>query len=637
MSRIVHRLLLPALIALLAPAAPAARPTAEELAAIPSHPEAEAYYKANTNFFRYATSADLPAGLKWDNGLEEKPFASPDAKPGGTLRLFIPAYPDTLRTIGPNSNNSFRDFLQDLYAPGLVHLHPDTLRLIPALAREWAVSEDQRTAYFRLDEDARFTDGQPITVDDYFFLFYFSRSPHVVAPWYNDYYTREFESITRYDDYTMAVTLPRAKPNLVYHAVLSPKPRRHYKDFGPGFPVKYDWVFEPHAGAYRVLPKDEKRGESIALTKVPDWWAAEKPFFKNTHNVDRIEVQVIRDTPKAFEVFKLGELDYFPMSLPKYWYDKADIPEIRNGYIHKVTFYNDIPQPTYGIYMNSGKGLLANHDIRLGVQHALDWNRVINGYFRGDYDRMQTFNEGYGPHTHPGIHAREFNPDKAMDYFAKAGFDRRGRDGILRNAEGRRLSLQLTVTQGERERILAPVVDSARKAGLELRAEALDSATAYRKVMLKNHDMTFWAWGVSGIYPRYWESWHKVNAVDENGRRKEQTNNITSCEDEEMSALIDRHRDLTDEDEMIRISHRLQEMIHEHASYSPGFVNRWYRIGHWRWLRFPAGFDVKRSSTPVDYSLYWIDEDLRRETLEARKTGRTFPPVVEVYDQWRTD
>jgi hypothetical protein len=28
---------------------------------------------------------------------------------------------------------------------------------------------------------------------------------------------------------------------------------------------------------------------------------------------------------------------------------------------------------------------------------------------------------------------------------------------------------------------------------------------------------------------------------------------------------------------------------------------------------------------------------MKTETLEARKSGKTFPPVIEVYDQYRTE
>ena len=40
---------------------------------------------------------------------------------------------------------------------------------------------------------------------------------------------------------------------------------------------------------------------------------------------------------------------------------------------------------------------------------------------------------------------------------------------------------------------------------------------------------------------------------------------------------------------------------------------------------------------PDEYFLSWIDTEMKTETLEARKSGKTFPPVIEVYDQYRTE
>ena len=51
----------------------------------------------------------------------------------------------------------------------------------------------------------------------------------------------------------------------------------------------------------------------------------------------RIAGTLVRDIEKAFEMFRLGELDMFPLGLPKYWYEKTEIPEVFKGYIENPT------------------------------------------------------------------------------------------------------------------------------------------------------------------------------------------------------------------------------------------------------------------------------------------------------------
>jgi microcin C transport system substrate-binding protein len=41
------------------------------------------------------------------------------------------------------------------------------MEMIPGLANEWAVSEDGRTIYFRIDPEARYSDGVPVRARDF--------------------------------------------------------------------------------------------------------------------------------------------------------------------------------------------------------------------------------------------------------------------------------------------------------------------------------------------------------------------------------------------------------------------------------------------------------------------------------------
>ena len=84
-------------------------------------------------------AASLPADLKWETNDTDPTFASPKALPGGTLNLFIDSFPLTFRTVGPDSNGSFRSFIQDNQLR-LISFHPNTGNPIPSLASAWAIA-----------------------------------------------------------------------------------------------------------------------------------------------------------------------------------------------------------------------------------------------------------------------------------------------------------------------------------------------------------------------------------------------------------------------------------------------------------------------------------------------------------------
>jgi len=86
---------------------------------------------------------------------------------------------------------------------------------------------------------------------------------------------------------------------------------------------------------------------------------------------------------------------------------------------------------------------------------------------------------------------------------------------------------------------------------------------------------------------------------------------------------------------MKELAWKMERRIHDAAVFIPGFKSPWYRTGHWRWMKFPALFDARTSRDHEENWLFWIDEDERKATQEAMKSGKTFEKSVKVYDQWR--
>ncbi len=176
------------------------------------------------------TAEKIPEGLEWKNGAGQRSFADPNAKRGGTMNLFLITFPQTLRQLGLNANTRFREYL-DLNDLALVDMHPVTDAFIPALASEWAIGPDRRTVYFRLDPDARWSDGVPVTADDFLCRLTLSRAPGIVDPWANNYFTEQLEEILKFDDHTIAIRLPKRKPDMIFSANLDPIPYHFYGNF----------------------------------------------------------------------------------------------------------------------------------------------------------------------------------------------------------------------------------------------------------------------------------------------------------------------------------------------------------------------------------------------------------------------
>ncbi len=565
---------------------------------------------------------DIPNDIQWLTNDTDPVFASPEAKKGGIFRLAVQAFPPTFRTVGPDSNSSFRSYILGNQL-SLFELHPNTLNPIPSLATHWAYGKDKRTMYFKLNPKARWSDGTPVTAEDFAFTLEFMRSPHIVAPWYNDYYSREIERVDIFDAHTIAVVAARAVPDLHLKLGIAPTPKHFYGGFGPDFVRRFNWKIAPNTGPYQI--SRFKKGKEVRFKRKKDWWAADLKYFKNRFNVDVVVVKVIRDFNLQWEYFRKGKLDSFPMQFPSYWHQKSDIPEIRNGYIRRLWCYTDTRQSAMGMWMNADHPLFSDLYLREAFAHAMNIEKVISRVLRNDYFRLESGYAGYGAYSHPDIRARRFDLEKIAVLMTEHGW-RRGKDGIWEK-DGRRFSVEVSYSHEEHTPRLTVLKEEARKAGIELRLQRLDNAAAYKKFMEKKHQVAWMGWSTS-LRPRFWEHWHSVNA------HKPQTNNITNTDDLELDTMIDRYRASLDETERIELSLKIQEKIHSLCPFVPTFMVPYVRQAYWRWWRLPEPPGTKNSDSlfdPFGTGMFWLDSREKTETEAAMKAGRTFPsdPVID--------
>lgn len=594
------------------------------------------------DFFQLKSPADIPAGLVWENGQDNPDIGDPEAKKGGTVRLAEPgSYPGTFRAFGPNSNNSFRGRLYDEIVMSAVTIHPVTRRIIPGVCNEWAIGSDGRTVYFRIDPDARYSDGAKVKAMDFMVTGYVRCSDYANSPYDKDYFREEFSNIKIYDENTFSVTLPAPKPLVVYNAALYPSPPHFYSEYGPDFVERYQWRIEPTTGGYTVLPDGAVRGQQVTLSRVPDWWAKDKKFYRNTCNVDHVVYRFIAEESKIQELFRVGQLDMLLMNKPDVWHEKMEIPEVHNGYIERATFYTIYPRYPMGLFLNTAKEPFKDLNVRQGFLHAMNMKRINDVINRGDYQQLNSYCSGFGKYTNPNIRAREYSPAKAREYFAVAGYTEQGPDGILRKKDGTRLAVEATYASvsSSLKTTMTMLKEDAKKAGLDLLLDELDANVNFRKVMEKRHQAAHWAWGFTPPFPRTHQSFHSSFAYDEKGNPVAYSNNINSIASEELDKAVEAERQAKTEEELQTATWKVQQLVHDLALWAPMYVPDFTRIGYWRWVKWPRSqttqFCHPMVFDPTESHLYWVDEQAIEETQKAKAAGKTFPEHDLIFDQYR--
>jgi len=394
---------------------------------------------------KIAVAASLPNDIEWLTNTASPEWSSKEAQKGGLLRFSISNFPPTLRTAGPDSNNYFRSFLLDNQMP-LVEIHPNTAEIIPMLASHWAYDHDGKTVYYKIKKNARWSDGIPVTADDFLFALKFNRSKDIAAPWYNTYYNEEIEQVIKFDSHTIAIVGARVKPKSDLHYYYNLQPRaKHFHQLDPHWVNDFNWKIEPNTGPYQI--SNIRKGKLIAFKRKLDWWAQDDRYLRNRFNVNKVLIKVVRDANIAYKYFESGELDVLNLTLPELWYEKANGPMFQKGFIHKLSFYNQTEQGASGFFLNLDNKILQDIKVRKAIAHCLNFDNVIQQILHNDYQRLPRFHTGYGEYSNNQITPLKFNLKKAIKYLDSTHWNNKDSSGIRVQAQER---LSLTVSYGNK-------------------------------------------------------------------------------------------------------------------------------------------------------------------------------------------
>ncbi len=577
---------------------------------------------------------ELPKDLDWQTNDPKKEglIASPQARVEGTLHTFFPAFPLTLRQVGPDSNGFFRGYLDDNDF-GFITLHPNTHKWLPSVASHWAFDKNGRTVYYKLDPDVTWSDGKKLSAEDFTFTLEFYRSPHIVAPWYNQYFSNEMEAVQKFIDdkgaEIVAVTLPKPKPDLLYYTNLSPIPR-HFYTLGKDFIKKYNWKPKPTTGPYFI--SEIKKGKSITFKRVEKWWGWKKDYYKNRFNFEKVMMQVIRDNKTAFEYFLKGKIDFIAMNFPDLWHDRGNSDEFQNGYIHKIWFYNDRPRSDYVLTLNKDMEIFKDKRVREALHYSMNVQRVIAKVLRNDYQRLQGISRGYEGYTNKAIKARPFDLKKAGELLDAAGWNQRGPDGI-RIKEGRRLEATLIYRESSFTNRFVVLREEAKKAGFDIKLQLMDASAGWKYLQDKKAEIALVTWSPF-FRPQYYSQYHSKNA------HKKQTNNLANVADPELDKLVEAYRASTSASERMALAQKIQQWVHDDAIQIPLFEVPYFRLGYWAWLQFPKPPATKRSDGfhffgDSSGGMMWMSQEAKKEIQQAIKNNTKLQPSTIIDETYK--
>ncbi len=561
--------------------------------------------------------AQLPSNIKWETNLNEPIFENYNPIKGGEFRDYIDSYPQTFRLYGPSSNSgAFVSYARKWAFWSLVTRHPQSYKHIPQLASHWAVMPDNKTVYYKLEPSAKWSDGKPITADDYVFAYEFMQSPFIQDPFYNQYARDYFQEVRKIDDYTIKIVAKKESWRILDEMDLIPLPK-HATKLDKDWVKNAQWLPNVVPGPYSI--SKFQKGRYVVFSRNKDWWGNNMKYYKQQFNFDTIRLDVIQTPETAFEQFKRGQLSFFQPS-PSIWTKKTDIKEVANGLILKRLIYIDAVSGARGFFFNARDPVWSDPKLRLAFAHTIDFASMNKNFFDGLFIRKGGFFDVLPPYKDQSIKAPAFDLTAAAKLLDDAGWIRKG---AVREKNGKKLVLSIITGSDEALKYLPYIKETSAKAGIEVEIAKYDGAQFYDLVDGRKYQTVLLAFG-GGLFAAPRQFLHTENI-------QSGTNNIFNYGTPEIDKLIDSYEFDRNEKNRVAAIFKIEQAISQNTLIVPLWKEPATRLLYWRYIKGPQEFIYKNG---VDIDLWYFDAKEKGATDAAISGGKQLPKPAVVFDPY---
>jgi microcin C transport system substrate-binding protein len=551
-------------------------------------------------------------GDGWETNTDFDLIGDPRAVKGGVFREYQSYFPGTLRIYGPESNLAAFQLIQNLTYETLLGLHPTTLEYIPALATHWQIASDKMTYRFRMDPNARFSDGVPVTADDVVASWSFVMDQSLQDPM-NQLVYGKFEKPVAESKYIVRVksTVLNWRNFLYFSASLPILPAHVLKSVdGARYIKEYNFKLLPGSGPYILNEADIEKGRSITLRRRPEYWGEKQRRNIGTGNFDEIREVIVRDDNLAFEMFKKGDLDYYYVNIPRQWVQELNFDRVQRGMIQKAKVYTNAPVGTRGMAINTRKAPWNDIRVRQAFTHFLNRPLFIEKIFFNEPVPLNSYYAGF--YENPNNPKNAYDPQLAMKLLSEAGYQRDNQGRLVRN--GQPLATEVIYANRANEQWLTIYQEELRKAGIRLNLRFLTPETLFQLTAEHKFDLAYLGW-TGLVFPNPETSVHSRLADQLNN------NNITGVKNariDQILELYDKEFDPAKRGSLIR---ELDGILASEHHYILSWEEPFQRMAFWNKFGFPKTVLTRLGDYREAPTLWWIDaqkeQQLRRAMTDA--------------------
>ena len=442
--------------------------------------------------------------LNYSKDFPHLKYVNRDAPKGGEISIWSMG---TFDSMNPYSRKGRAGALASAPFESLLEGTADEVgSLYGLLAETIEYPEDQTWVIFNLRDEAKFSDGTPVTAYDVKYTFELFLEQGLAS----------YKAI-------LGQIVQEAEvlgPKKIKYSFTPDASKRDAIPIVGGLPVMSKAWFDATgarldesrmeiaigSGPY-VLDEFEVN-KRISYKRNKDYWGNELPLMKGRSNFDTIKIEYFADTSAALEGFKSGEYTMRIENSSKNWATAYNFPALDEGNVIKKTLPDGGIASGQAFVMNLRRSKFSDPKVReaIGLLYNFEWSN--ESLFYGQYARINSFwenselaaegmpTEGELALLNPlvndlpkgildeeavmasvsGLRALDRkNLRLASKLLDEAGW-LVGDDGLRRNSEGEVFTLEIIERSPAFDRVVLPYVDNLRAAGIDAKYERIDSA-----------------------------------------------------------------------------------------------------------------------------------------------------------------
>ncbi|MGL4311611.1 MAG: extracellular solute-binding protein [Paracoccaceae bacterium] len=416
-----------------------------------------------------------------------------------------------------------------------------------------SVDTDDARSYveFTLRENARFSDGSPVTIEDV--MWSMEKLGTEGAPRYATAWAKvaKMEATGPRSVRFTFTEADRELPLLMGLRPILKKAQWDGKDFTQS-------TLEAPIGSGPYTVDQVEPGRFITFKRNPDYWGKDLPVNQGTSNFDEIRYDYFGDAGVVFEAFKAGEISVWRETNSAKWEGQYDFPAVASGDVIKEEFPHKRPSGINGLVFNTRRDIFKDIHVRQALTEAFNFefiNTTLNGgkepricsYFcnstlaMGDGPASATIKgmlepfaadlpvdvmDAFALPVSDGSEANRAGIRKAAALLEEAGWT--VQDGVLKNAAGEPFAFEILVASGaaETQSIIDIYVESLKRLGIAVTVTSVDSAQYKERTTGYDFDMTTYIrtmslspgneqmlyWGSAGVTEPGTRNWMGMNS-----------------------------------------------------------------------------------------------------------------------------